>query len=178
LYIQQGNFEQANSLIDQAFSINLQQPLLAEVYADIAYFQGDLELAQMRYSKASAHPDASRYARASIMAALLANTEDEAGLTLRIDALIISLKEAHRLGNDKYQLSLLLAQLYSYKQQYNTAFRYLIQATEQGYQLDFHVLNAPIFNELRTLPRFQQMLTQQQQLKRVQVAEYFKVNID
>ncbi|WP_435274187.1 hypothetical protein ACMAZF_12765 [Psychrobium sp. nBUS_13] len=52
-------------------------------------------------------------------------------------------------GNEDVEISLQLAEFYSATQEVDLAMRYFVQALEQGYRLDYRVLQAPLFSALR-----------------------------
>ena len=110
------------------------------------------------------------YSRANVLARLLADTiakKQENNIDkplVTLDEQTISLLKAkQQQGNEQAELSLLLAEIYSAKGQFTLAMRYLTQALEQGYQLDYRVLDAPLFNGLREQAVFQRLTKQQKE---------------
>lgn len=171
LAIEKQNYIEASNLINKVRQTNTnQQALLLQAQADIEYFQGKLKSAQQLYQQAAALKASETYSRANVLAKLLAeaivqtqeNILDKPLVTLD-EQTISLLKAKQQQGNEQAELSLLLAGIYSAKGQFTLAMRYLTQALEQGYQLDYRVLHAPLFNGLREQIVFQRLMTQQKE---------------
>lgn len=171
LAIEKQDYIEASNLISEVSQTNTnQQALLLQTQADIEYFQGKLTSAQQRYQQAATLKVNEAYSRANVLARLLADTiakEQENNIEkplVTLDEQTISLlKTKQQQGNEQAELSLLLAEIYSAKEQFTLAMRYLTQALEQGYQLDYRVLDAPLFNGLREQAVFQRLAKQQKE---------------
>lgn len=171
LAIEKQDYIEASNLISEVSQTNTnQQALLLQTQADIEYFQGKLTSAQQRYQQAATLKVNEAYSRANVLARLLAGTiakEQENNIEkplVTLDEQTISLlKTKQQQGNEQAELSLLLAEIYSAKGQFTLAMRYLTQALEQGYQLDYRVLDAPLFNGLREQAVFQRLTKQQKE---------------
>ena len=171
LAIEKQDYIEASNLISEVSQTNTnQQALLLQTQADIEYFQGKLTSAQQRYQQAATLKVNEAYSRANVLARLLAGTiakEQENNIDkplVTLDEQTISLlKTKQQQGNEQAELSLLLAEIYSAKGQFTLAMRYLTQALEQGYQLDYRVLDAPLFNGLREQAVFQRLTKQQKE---------------
>jgi DNA-binding winged helix-turn-helix (wHTH) protein/Tfp pilus assembly protein PilF len=171
LAIEKQDYIEASNLISEVSQTNTnQQALLLQTQADIEYFQGKITSAQQRYQQAATLKVNEAYSRANVLAGLLAGTiakEQENNIEkplVTLDEQIISLlKTKQQQGNEQAELSLLLAEIYSAKGQFTLAMRYLTQALEQGYQLDYRVLDSPLFNGLREQAVFQRLAKQQKE---------------
>lgn len=171
LAIEKQDYIEASNLISEVSQTNTnQQALLLQTQADIEYFQGKLTSAQQLYQQAETLKVNEAYSRANVLARLLADTIvkkqenniDKSLVTLDEQAISL-LKAKQQQGNEQAELSLLLAEIYSAKGQFTLAMRYLTQALEQGYQLDYRVLDAPLFNGLRKQAVFQRLTKQQKE---------------
>ena len=171
LAIEKQDYIEASNLISEVSQTNTnQQALLLQTQADIEYFQGKLTSAQQLYQQAAILKVNEAYSRANVLARLLADTIakkqknniDKPIVTLD-EQTISLLKAKQQQGNEQAELSLLLAEIYSAKGQFTLAMRYLTQALEQGYQLDYRVLDAPLFNGLREQAVFQRLTKQQKE---------------
>ena len=171
LAIEKQDYIEASNLISEVSQTNTnQQALLLQTQADIEYFQGKLTSAQQLYQQAETLKVNEAYSRANVLARLLADTiakKQENNIDkplVTLDEQTISLLKAkQQQGNEQAELSLLLAEIYSAKGQFTLAMRYLTQALEQGYQLDYRVLDAPLFNGLREQAVFQRLTKQQKE---------------
>lgn len=171
LAIEKQDYIEASNLISEVSQTNTnQQALLLQTQADIEYFQGKLTSAQQLYQQAETLKVNEAYSRANVLARLLADTiakKQENNIDMPIVTLdeqtISLLKAKQQQGNEQAELSLLLAEIYSAKGQFTLAMRYLTQALEQGYQLDYRVLDAPLFNGLREQAVFQRLTKQQKE---------------
>jgi len=171
LAIEKQDYIEASNLISEVSQTNTnQQAKLLQTQADIEYFQGKLTSAQQRYQQAATLKVNEAYSRANVLARLLADTiakEQENNIDkplVTLDEQTISLLKAkQQQGNEQAELSLLLAEIYSAKGQFTLAMRYLTQALEQGCQLDYRVLDAPLFNGLREQAVFQRLTKQQKE---------------
>ena len=171
LAIEKQDYIEASNLTSEVSQTNTnQQALLLQTQADIEYFQGKLTSAQQLYQQAAILKVNEAYSRANVLARLLADTiakEQENNIEkplVTLDEQTISLlKTKQQQGNEQAELSLLLAEIYSAKGQFTLAMRYLTQALEQGYQLDYRVLDAPLFNGLREQAVFQRLTKQQKE---------------
>ena len=171
LAIEKQDYIEASNLTSEVSQTNTnQQALLLQTQADIEYFQGKLTSAQQLYQQAETLKVNEAYSRANVLARLLADTiakEQENNIEkplVTLDEQTISLlKTKQQQGNEQAELSLLLAEIYSAKGQFTLAMRYLTQALEQGYQLDYRVLDAPLFNGLREQAVFQRLTKQQKE---------------
>lgn len=171
LAIEKQDYIEASNLISEVSQTNTnQQALLLQTQADIEYFQGKLTSAQQRYQQAATLKVNEAYSRANVLARLLAGTiakkqenNIEKPLVTLDEQTISLLKTKQQQGNEQAELSLLLAEIYSAKGQFTLAMRYLTQALEQGYQLDYRVLDAPLFNGLREQAVFQRLTKQQKE---------------
>ena len=74
LAIEQQNYELATSIIN---AHPLSHPLMSQVTADIAYYQGDLATAYKAYQQATSMKDISKLSRSHLMAVLLSNQRPE-----------------------------------------------------------------------------------------------------
>ena len=171
LAIEKQDYIEASNLISEVSQTNTnQQALLLQTQADIEYFQGKLTSAQQLYQQAETLKVNEAYSRANVLARLLADTiakKQKNNIEKPIGTLdeqtISLLKAKQQQGNEQAELSLLLAEIYSAKGQFTLAMRYLTQALEQGYQLDYRVLDAPLFNGLREQAVFQRLTKQQKE---------------
>ena len=171
LAIEKQDYIEASNLISEVSQTNTnQQALLLQTQADIEYFQGKLTSAQQLYQQAETLKVNEAYSRANVLARLLADTiakKQENNIDkplVTLDEQTISLLKAkQQQGNEQAELSLLLAEIYSAKGQFTLAMRYLTQALEQGYQLDYRVLDASLFNGLREQAVFQRLTKQQKE---------------
>ncbi len=171
LAIEKQDYIEASNLISEVSQTNTnQQALLLQTQADIEYFQGKLTSAQQLYQQAETLKVNEAYSRANVLARLLADTivkKQENNIDkpiVDLDEQTFSLLKAkQQQGNEQAELSLLLAEIYSEKGQFTLAMRYLTQALEQGYQLDYRVLDAPLFNGLREQAVFQRLTKQQKE---------------
>jgi len=171
LAIEKQDYIEASNLISEVSQTNKnQQAKLLQTQADIEYFQGKLTSAQQRYQQAATLKVNEAYSRANVLARLLADTiakeqenNIEKPLVTLVEQTISLLKAKQQQGNEQAELSLLLAEIYSAKGQFTLAMRYLTQALEQGYQLDYRVLDAPLFNGLRKQAVFQRLTKQQKE---------------
>ena len=171
LAIEKQDYIEASNLISEVSQTNTnQQALLLQTQADIEYFQGKLTSAQQLYQQAETLKVNEAYSRANVLARLLADTiakKQENNIDkplVTLDEQTISLLKAkQQQGNEQAELSLLLAEIYSAKGQFTLAMRYLTQALEQGYPLDYRVLDAPLFNGLREQAVFQRLTKQQKE---------------
>ena len=171
LAIAQKDYHKASTFVGTAQGSNSKQALFLQTQADIVYFQGDIAAAQPLYQQAADLTPEAFYSRAKLLANLLAKplnpvtvtnaANNRQTLLLTVEqASIAGLKAKQQQGNEQAELSLLLAEVYSAKADYNLAMRYLTQAIEQGYQLDYRVYQAPLFAGLREQEIFQRLALQ------------------
>ena len=144
LAIEQQDYELATSIIN---AHPLPHPLMDQATADIAYYQGDLATAYKAYQQATSMKDISKLSRSHLMATLLSNQRPENAT--KQGAIIDNLKNLQLHGNEHAEVSLQLAEFYSATQKVDLAMRYFVQAIEQGYLLNYRVLQAPLFSTLR-----------------------------
>ncbi|WP_085297991.1 winged helix-turn-helix domain-containing protein [Cognaticolwellia mytili] len=171
LAIDKKDYIEASNLINEVSQTNTnQQALLLQTRADIEYFQGKLTSAQQLYQQAATLKENDATSRANVLARLLTGTiakkqenNIDKSLVASDEQTILLLKAKQQQGNEQAELSLLLAEIYSAKGQFTLAMRYLTQAIEQGYQLDYRVLDAPLFNGLREQAVFQRLTKQQKE---------------
>jgi DNA-binding winged helix-turn-helix (wHTH) protein/Tfp pilus assembly protein PilF len=172
LAIAKKDYVAASSLLNKATQTSTnQQALLLQAQADVEYFQGKLKSAQGYYQQAANLKENEAYSRANVLAKLLKDTViaraqenivDKPLVTLDKQSILV-LKAKQQQGSEQAELSLLLAEIYSAKGQFTQAMRYLTQALEQGYQLDYRVLHAPLFYGLREQVFFQRLIAQQKE---------------
>lgn len=171
LAIDKKDYIEASNLINEVSQTNTnQQALLLQTRADIEYFQGKLTSAQQLYQQAATLKENDATSRANVLARLLTGTiakkqenNIDKSLVASDEQTILLLKAKQQQGNEQAELSLLLAEIYSAKEQFTLAMRYLTQAIEQGYQLDYRVLDAPLFNGLREQAVFQRLIKQKKE---------------
>jgi DNA-binding winged helix-turn-helix (wHTH) protein/Tfp pilus assembly protein PilF len=171
LAIAKKDYTEASNLLNQVVQTNTnQQSLLLTMKADVEYFQGNIEQAQQGYQQAAILKANEPYSRANVLAKLLSELITKAQNQVTgdrqsiLDEQTISLlKTKQQQGNEQAELSLLLAEIYSAKGQFTRSMRYLTQAIEQGYQLDYWVMQAPLFAGLREQAIFQGLITQQKE---------------
>ena len=173
LAIAQQDYTAALTLVESQPDGVRQRALFLQIQADIAYYQGDTKHAQLLYLQAANTAIERRYSPSALRASLLAKHQDtktenmitraplnsgEIPSLLIEQELIAGLKAKQQQGNEQADLSLLLAEVYSAKGQFTLAMRYLTQAIEQGYRLDYRVLHAPLFSGLREQANFKRLM--------------------
>lgn len=176
LAIAQKDYRKASTLAKTEQGNNTQQALFLQTQADIAYFQGNIEVAQRLFQQAAELTPEVLYSRVKLLANLLVKkveTENELTAIFVLDeSSIAELKAKQQQGSEQAELSLLLAEIYSAKADYNLAMRYLTQAIEQGYQLDYRVYQAPLFKGLREQGIFQRLSAQSKEA--IEVDSFFQ----
>ncbi len=153
LAIEQQDFELALSMVNGHV---LPHPLMSQAAADIAYYQGDLASAYNAYQQATTMKNVTTLSRSHLMATLLKNKH--LANTTKQYAIINHLKNLQLHGNEDAEISLQLAEFYSATQEVDLAMRYFVQALEQGYRLDYRVLQAPLFSALRNHHDFKRFI--------------------
>ena len=176
LAIAQKDYRKASTLAKTEQGNNTQQALFLQTQADVAYFQGNIEVAQRLYQQAAELTPEVLHSRAKLLASILVNkveTENELTPIFVVDdPSIAGLKAKQQQGSEQAELSLLLAEVYSAKADYNLAMRYLTQAIEQGYQLDYRVYQAPLFKGLREQDIFQRLSAQSKEA--IEIDSFFE----
>lgn len=179
LAIAEKNYEKALFLTKLKPSDNHeQQAIFIEAQADIAFFENKLPAARALYQQAAKLMPEGEYSRAKLFSGLLAerlstDQADKLAHQERNSVIIKKLKELQQYGNEKAQVSLLLAQNYSMRGQKNLAMRYFIQAVEQGYQLDYRVLRSPFFTQLLDEAQFKNFTVQLKES--IEIAPFFEL---
>ncbi len=146
------------------------------VNAEVSYYQGELKQAQKSYQEYAESTSGQLSLRATVMSELLRiktkNITGDDNKTLASMASVTKLKAMQQQGNEQFEVSLLLAEIYSSLGNVKLAKRYLTQAIEQGYQLNFRLLQSPLFQPLRQTHYFEKLLLTQQK-KSIELDAFF-----
>ena len=180
LAIAKKNYPQALALVENEKGNSNQQALFLQTQADIAYFQNNIDMAKNFYQQAADLTPSAIYSRSKLLSVLLTKQMNSVAKTSTLDnsqaayneQSIAGLKAKQQQGNEQAEVSLLLAEIYSAKAEYNIAMRYLIQAIEQGYQLDYRVYQSPSFKGLREQDIFQRLTAQMKEA--IEIDSFFE----
>lgn len=180
LAIESGNFSLASSYqnkVNQLAHTERSEQIQILIQAEIAYYQGEITQAQKYYQRYAQSASGQLSLRAKVMSELLSKVskisnakQDTAEL---IQVSLRRLKMLQQQGNEQPEVSLLLAEIYSAMGELTLAKRYLTQAVEQGYSLNYRVVKGALFQALRTTPYFEKLRKNIPQKKAVNLDDFF-----
>lgn len=180
LAIEERDFELAKSYqeeVEQMQRSDSAPKLQALMSAEIAYYQGNVALSQNNYQTYAESTSGQLSLRASVMNDLITTigqnkvVANDSGLVSM--ASIAKLKAMQQQGNEQFEVSLLLAEIHSAMNELTLAKRYLTQAFEQGYQLNHRVMQAPLFESVRTTDYFEKLNREQLQVEKEELDSFF-----
>lgn len=180
LAIESGNFSLASSYqnkVNQLAHTERSEQIQTLIQAEIAYYQGEITQAQKYYQRYAQSASGQLSLRAKVMSELLSQVskisnakQDTAEL---IQVSLRRLKMLQQQGNEQPEVSLLLAEIYSAMGELTLAKRYLTQAVEQGYSLNYRVVKGALFQALRTTPYFEKLRKNIPQKKAINLDDFF-----
>lgn len=180
LAIESGNFSLASSYqnkVNQLAHTERSEQIQTLIQAEIAYYQGEITQAQKYYQRYAQSASGQLSLRAKVMSELLSQVskisnakQDTAEL---IQVSLRRLKMLQQQGNEQPEVSLLLAEIYSAMGELILAKRYLTQAVEQGYSLNYRVVKGALFQVLRTTPYFEKLRKNIPQKKAINLDDFF-----
>jgi tetratricopeptide (TPR) repeat protein len=154
LHIELGQYPQAKVLFEGALIIYPSHPLLLEGLADHYLFIGQPERALPLYNEVRQSLPLNDLSRAGVKSVLLSKkTKDEEVLAL-IERYNTELKTGSESASYSYHLSM----LYAHLKQKELSLRYLIQATELGFMLQYKLENNVLFSSIRETAEYREII--------------------
>lgn len=180
LAIESGNFSLASSYHDKVNQLphtERSEQIQRLIKAEITYYQGEIVQAQKYYQLYAQSASGQLSLRAKVMSELLNQVGEinnpKQGIAELVQDSLKQLKMLQQQGNEQSEISLLLAEIYSAKGELTLAKRYLTQALEQGYNLNYRVVKGSLFQALRATPYFEKLREMQPTKKAINLDDFF-----